>query len=366
MQTGTWLTPTALILASGLLALAGVFADARPVFAQTSDCPRPAGITIDRLATPAVRADSGDVTGLALAARRYRAALGDDDVERTYFYCLMREDNGVWRSGDTYLILLLRDDYGGSPGFRVHLHGKNMGLGGKLLNPAATEAIFQAAGGTDTDGGHVSGGGYAVWSKGPQSRSHHILTAGVGIQESDVVHEPYDSTNIPDVTARDVADRRTLKKFVNAAIAEMVEIYAEKDISNFAKIRRVFRDPDGPWKHGSVYLFMTDDTGYTTFHGAFPDKYEYQKPTDTLRDVVTGKLILPQIIEAARSSPEGDFVTYHFDDPDDDSDSAEIPKLTFARAYEFEADWRGRLVKFERIVGAGLYGRAPAGDAGGG
>ena len=355
MQTGTLLTSISLILASGLLVLAGVFADARPVFAQTSDCPRPAGVAIDPLATPAVRADSGDVKGLALAARAYRSIL-TNHLERSYFYCLMREDNGVWRAGDTYLIFLLSEDVSGSPGWRVSVHAEDMSLGGRLLNPAATEAILQAAGEVDSDGGRVSGGGHAVWYKTPLSPIPGILLAGVDIQESDLVREPYEPTIIPDVTARDVADRQTLKQFVNGAIAEMVEIYAEEDIITEAKIRRVFRDPDGPWRHGSIYVFMMDDTGYTTVHGAFPDKYEFQKPTDTLRDAVTGKLILPQIIEVAKSSPEGGFVEYYFDDPNDATDSADVPKVTFARAYEFEVDWGGRLVKFERIVGAGFYG----------
>ena len=37
MRTGTWCTPTALIFASGLLVLAGVFAAARPALAQAQE-----------------------------------------------------------------------------------------------------------------------------------------------------------------------------------------------------------------------------------------------------------------------------------------------------------------------------------------
>ncbi len=60
---------------------------------------------------------------------------------------------------------------------------------------------------------------------------------------------------------------------------------------------------------------------YTHLHAGFPDRFEFQKPTDVLRDEVTGDLILPQIIEVAQT-PGGGFVTYHFDNPDDDGDSA--------------------------------------------
>ena len=167
-------------------------------------------------------------------------------LENNYFYCLMRQDDGVWRSGDTYLILLLQEGASDSNVWRVFFHAGDMSLGGRLLNPAATSAILQAAGEIDTTGGQVSGGGHAVWSEIPLSGRPGILLAGVDIQESDLVPEPYEPTSIPDVTARDVVDRQTLKQFVNAAIAEMAEIYTEEGILNSAKLRRVFRDPDGP------------------------------------------------------------------------------------------------------------------------
>ena len=378
-----WKTFNRLVVVSGKLALAVVFSGApclgavsqstvassslnsssgsafygRAAEDVTSVCPRPAGIAINPLATPAVRADSGDVTGLALAAKSYRSAI-TNDLEAAYFYCLMREDNGIWRSGDTYVVSLLPEYASGSPGWRIMLHAKDMSLGGRLLNPVATRAVLQAIGEIDTDGGQVSGGGHAVWFKTPLSDNPGILLAGVDIRESDLAQEPYDPAKIPDVTARDVVDRQTLKRFVNGAIAEMVEIYAEEDIINGAKIRRVFRNPDGPWRHGSIYLFMMDPTGYVRFHGAFPDNYELQgdAANPTVLDAVTGKPLLTLVLEAAKSSPEGAFVEYYFDDPNDDTDRADVPKVTFARAYEFEVDFAGRLVKFQRIVGAGIYG----------
>ena len=111
-----------------------------------------------------------------------------------------------------------------------------------------------------------------------------------------------------------------------------------------------------PWRHGEVYLFMTDPDGYTHLHAAFPDRFEFQKPTDTLRDVVTGELILPQIIEAAQR-PGGGFVSYHFDNPDDDSDSVDVPKVSYARQVEFVIDIPGvGQITNAFIVGAGIYG----------
>ena len=121
----------------------------------------------------------------------------------------------------------------------------------------------------------------------------------------------------------------------------------QKDLKALLKTKRVFRDTTGHWRHGPTYLFIIDRTGYTLFHGAFPEKYELQTPTTTLRDAVTGELILPQIIEAATSSEEGGFVEYHFDNPDDDTDSAEILKVTYALERESTAV-RGLSIRLKR------------------
>ena len=77
---------------------------------------------------------------------------------------------------------------------------------------------------------------------------------------------------------------------------------------------------------------------------------------------MTGELVLPQVIEAAKSSPEGGFVQYFFDDPTDDptddTDSADIPTVGYAR--QFEGGWESDelVVRFNVIIGSGFYGSA--------
>ena len=44
----------------------------------------------------------------------------------------------------------------------------------------------------------------------------------------------------------------------------------------------------------------------------------------------TGELIADQLVAAAESHPEGGFWLYHFDNPADDTDSEDIPKLGYA------------------------------------
>ena len=46
----------------------------------------------------------------------------------------------------------------------------------------------------------------------------------------------------------------------------------------------------GPWRDGSVYIYMLDTTGYIWFHGAFPHLYEFTI-AGRARDAVTGEVI---------------------------------------------------------------------------
>ena len=77
----------------------------------------------------------------------------------------------------------------------------------------------------------------------------------------------------------------------------------------------------------------------------------------TLRDEVTGRLILPQIIEVATGNVDGGFVHYLFDNPDDNTDSATIPKVTYARQHVFQVVGPdGRTIEYPLIFGAGICG----------
>ena len=112
-----------------------------------------------------------------------------------------------------------------------------------------------------------------------------------------------------------------------------------------------------------MYLYVLDlTTNVILFHGAFPDRFELRPLTPTVKDVVTGDFVLPQVLEAAKSNPEGGFVEYFFDDPSDDTDSADIPKVGFAREFAgtvLRPD--GSTIPLNFIVGSGFYGSSPAG-----
>ncbi len=337
-----------------VLGLTGAFPGAHLIFAQSDDvCSKPAGLPDPpaELVT-AAQVESGDGTLAAFVEgyRQYNATILRMNGAG-YLGCLMTQE-GPFNFGSTYIVTL-------TPNGRVAVHGKNVFLSGGLLDSAIFEQIRQAAGSSD-DGGPfmveaANAAGYALGSIGFDGLPT-ILVAGFDLQESHLVAEDVDPGDVLPVTAHDVVDRETLKAFVIGTMRYIGQLYREEGRDAFVKLKRILRHPGGIWRAGPVYLFIMDGNGFTLFHGAFPERYELRAPTNVLRDAVTGELILPQIIEAATQSERGGYVEYHFDDPNDDTDSAEIPKVTYARGLSFTINVPGSEPReLSLIVGSGFY-----------
>ena len=361
----------------GLLVLAGVFSNTRPALA---DCILPSGVTPPadpRVTAQQVEDGSASLMDFALAVREQFSQRLATAEEAFYLGCLVRQEGGPYRSGSTYPIQL-------TPDGRVFVHAKDMALSGRLLNPLIYGAILQALGinladladpakaltafaaaaagnGGAFDIPDVPGAsGYATVYISANYGLPIVLLAGFDLNESLLTEEVIDYGD-PTITARDVADRETLKAFVTQAGEFILELQKSGDIAASSKLRIALRDPNGPWRQGSVYLYVLDLTSnIILFHGANPDRFELRPLVATVRDAVTGELILPQVIDAATSNPEGDFVEYYFDDPTDDTDSADIPKVGYARQFKGEFDAGTRVIQLDFIVGSGFYGRAPA------
>ena len=376
----------------GLLVLTGVLSKAPPALSQTQEgCPLPVGM--DPPPYPPVTAQqvedgSTSLMDFALAARDQYKTPTSTLEEALYFQCLVRQEGSPYRSGSTYLIQL-------TPDGRVYEHAKSMALSGRLLNPLIYAEILSALGVSPTvlidlaspdpaiaaqavstlmgtlsqepdaafDATTFIPGtsGHAAVSLLGNSGIPILLLAGFDLNESHLVEEAIDYGN-PTITAEDVVDRETLKAFVTQAGKWFIPIVeTATDPAAISKARVAARDPNGPWRHGPVYLYVLDLTSnIILFHGAFPDRFEWRPLVATVRDAVTGWLILPQVIEAAKSSPEGGFVEYYFDDPTDDTDSADIPKVGYAR--EFTATIGrpdGSAFTLNVIIGSGFYGREP-------
>ncbi len=380
MRTGTFRPRTSLVLVVVLLVLASVFSDTSPVLAQTAQsCPLQPGVT--PLSPPAVTAQQAandpallDDFALAVRAQYHENSLTTPGA--LYMGCRIREEGDHWRSGSTYLVTLTDDS-------RVFVHAKDMSLSGFKLHPTIYRAILQALGIDPADaadraafraafataiagnGGQfevpeISGAsGYAAAYFATNLGRPIVLLAGFDLVQAHLVPVSEDDIDYgdPAITAREVVDRDTLKAFVTEAGKYVLALQASGDPARPSKIRIAFRDPNGPWRHGPVYLYMLVLSSNTiAFHGAFPDRYELRPLVATVRDVVTGELILPQVLEAAKSSPEGGFVEYFFDDPADDTDSADVPKVGYARQFAgriLRAD--GSFLPLDFILGSGFY-----------
>ncbi len=388
-------TSASIIPVVGLLMLAGVFFDPGPAAAQgLGDCVLPEGAnppTEPHTTAQDVENGSATLKDFALAARDQFKVGSPTPEEAFYFGCLVRQEGSHWRSGSTYIVSMLADG-------RVFVHAKDMALSGRLLNPVIYGTILAALGvspgdlanlaspdpavaaqafgavmGTlmqEPDGafdatapipglspGIPGASGYAAVYLSGNFALPVVMLVGFDINETHLAKEDIDY-GAPAVAAEDVVDRESLKAFVTQAGEFILELQKTGDLAASSKLRIALRDADGPWRHGSVYLYVLDLTSnIILFHGAFPDRFELRPLVATVKDAVTGQLVLPQVIEAAKSSPEGGFVEYYFDDPTDDTDSADIPKVGYAREYHGEFDTGQRILRLNFIVGSGFYGR---------
>ena len=399
MKTQTFLALKSITSVVSLLVLASVLSNARQASAQEA-CPLSPGLAPPvgpRVTAQQVEDGSASLVDFALAARERFSSLTHEisTVEQaSYFGCLVRQEGTPYRSGSTYLVQL-------TPDGRVLVHAKAMALSGRKLNPLIYGEILAALGVSPTDLANLASpdpetvaragaavfrtllqqphapfdatspvpglrpgipgaAGYAAVYFSTNFRLPILMLAGFDLNESHLAKEVLDYGD-PATTAKDVVDRETLEAFVTEAGEFLLTVMKTGDTAAISKARTALRDPNGPWRHGSVYIYVLERISNIVWvHAAFPDKFELRPLVGDVLDAVTGKPVLPQVIAAATSNPEGGFVEYFFDDPADDSDSPEIPKVGFARAFVHtpqQGDGTGPPVNF--IVGSGYYGSSP-------
>ena len=371
MTTATRKAGKFLIPVIGLLVLAG------PALAQL-DCPLPEGVTPPPplpVTAQEVEDGSASLVAFALAAKeQYENDTRDITPVRqsAYTSCLVRQEGSPWRSGSTYLVLL-------TPDGRVFVHAKDMSLSGRQLKPVLYGAVLHAVGidpaaladpiaaflaAAAGDGGPFNvaalpgASGYANVYFSGNLQLPILMLAGIDLGEPHLV--PVSDEDIdygdPAVAADEVVDRTTLKAFVEAAEGHIINYLDAGDLSARSKAKIAFRDANGPWKHGPVYVaVMERGSRLILFHGAFPDRFEFRRG-GIARDVATGELVVEQLVAAAESGPQGGFWLYHFDNPADDTDSAETPKVGYARMFTYlhrGAD--GTVIPTDYIINSGFY-----------
>ena len=382
-------------LVIGLLAFAciciagrGAMAQGPVVIQEREACPLPPDV--EPPPDPAVTAQQVE-DGSATLAEFGQAALmrfkGVGGVFNTrqlaYSGCRLRLEGGPWRSGSTYIVTL-------TPDGRVYLHARNMSLSagklqapiyGRILAALGTPlAVLQGLRAVDDAARNramdmllahlrtepqapfsLAGGefGYAGAYVSANTGRPLVLLVGFDLDVSHLADEDIDYGE-PAITASEVVDRDTLKQFVEEALrfiagtVRSADTTAESRIA-FQRARLALRDPDGPWIHGPVYVHIVDgETDLILFHGGFPDRLELRRGGIN-RDVATGELVFEQLVAAAESSPEGGFWLYYFDSPADDTDSAQIPKVGFARKFERTTTTADGTTTIDLIIASGFY-----------
>ena len=126
-----------------------------------------------------------------------------------------------------------------------------------------------------------------------------------------------------EVTAGDVVDRETLKAFVLAAAAYANEA---SSLPEYLNVLQEFRT-EGPWKQGSIYLFVATTDGLMILHGANPD-LEGQNLYE-LEDA-NGVKITQELLAAAADG--GGYVEYLWPNPQIEGDTGS-PKVSYAIPY---------------------------------
>ena len=360
------------LLTAGLFVTAGLFANGHPVLAQTRECPLSPAQSHGLEATEPPVVTAQEVTNGTKSLMDFTLAVRQRaTVAHPYhFGCVIRQKGSPWRSGSTYIVVLTAEG-------TVLGHAKDMSLAGRQLKPWIYQDILTAlkVGSDDIANLHaplmeaVSREGGSFKFKSPPDTSSkayaaavlspgvtvpNVLVAGFDLDESHLIPlaDQIDHAN-PSTTAKGVVDRDSLKEFVTAAGNYFSSKWRTSQDA-VAKVRVEMRDPNGPWRHGSVYIYVWDKRTETILlHAGNPDLYELQfLGSGVARDAETGDKVLALLqtaLDKARADgKEGAFVRYSFDNPDDNLDNVPVPKIGYVR--EFTAQPGNQLV-----VGSGFY-----------
>lgn len=323
------------------------------VFAATS--PAFAHELYEATAKDANAGNMEDMRKFLLHVKEHRALIKTVD-RQIEFRNALRTDNGVWRSGDTYVITVNKSGGGEETGASVQsgdiifFHGKYPGaLSGSLRHIPIFRNLIDRVEGAD---------GGVVCDRDPTGKyGNHICAvedsdateSGVGssfIQIAGFDHEPDEVDHskamdaCPEFTAEDlrsrgwlsadmVSDEESLVRYLEGVVEHVSEQLAlgrqsGNDAQGRVSLVRIIQLLSPlmpcwrmwPWESGSIYFYIVTDTDkmFGIFNGNTP---QLQDKTLRLRDD-NGVEVAERILEEVRrqdSTPNRGFLTYLWDDP---------------------------------------------------
>ena len=270
-----------------------------------------------------------------------------------------RIEGSDFNMGNTYIILLSSDGY-------VLLHGEDPLIDGKNVRSVeddnGTKIFEKILTADDEEGKFVE----YCWddpidpddvlckysfAKRYYSEVTQLETIALSgyYQDLSGVDDPLPSVPLPKISASEVVDRVSLKRFVKGStiwIAELLEQMELARVINQMKI--ILREEGGHFRQGPIYLYIINPEGYVIFHGANPWR-EGRTVIDNTD--FRGTPFIRDLIKTAQSG--GGFFEYYWDDPTVEGDEVTgTPKIGYAIEYKSKND---ALSENGLIIAAGFY-----------
>lgn len=345
-----------LVLSCSVLGLVGIFSDVRPAVAHSSGSHTYTATAMDA---------ASDSANLENFVNHAKAHIGETSSfgELTELVNEFRNDGGDWKSGSTYLVILT------SPGGGVQTHANNRELEDEdwsMLQDDQRNDVGQsflsvgAAGGAIDYYNQTPKQSYAVEFSDPFVPILKYVLIGGFDYEPQIEEVPYDQipgANIitPAITAEEVDTQEELKIFVQGAIDFFRNALLDPTTVDLAKVRKLFRAEDGPWRHVSTYIWIMDNGGNVIFNGGNKNIEQTNLLQNQDPDLVD---IIQRLIAASEKENEDErFVEYNWDDPNINGDEAPgggaggtSPKLGYVEAFPNPGN-----PSQEFIFGSGLY-----------
>lgn len=255
----------------------------------------------------------------------------------------------TWVAGDTYLMFVLPDG-------AVGVHAGNRAFQGKNIldmrddrGIAVVRQMMEAA---------DNGGGFVDYVDGVLKTSYTVkaLTGAgnisfylIGGYSKDLSSAPAAAMAIPApaVTAADVVNKDTLVAFVEAAAAVYRRAYESDNQGDIIAVRNAFRRKGGPWRAGSIYLWLVGSKGIILFHAT--EQFREGRPFNMKRVDVNGLPFVKLMIDGALREGRK-FLRYYYDDPEISGDE-DTGSPKFGYAVSFNAPKSDQKV----VVGSGIY-----------
>ena len=264
------------------------------------------------------------------------------------------EVEGTWKSGSIYLMLIARS------GVVLLNAGDHDAENRSVLDVRDDRGLRIGRQMIDTA---ASGGGFVDYHRDhPRTcyvtevlehlpRQQNLILVGGYDPDLSTLPVVMPGLERPEVTAAEVVDRKSLKRFVEGGRRAYIGLLEKRrrdkstQFEVLLQIASAFRREGGYWKSGSTYVFIVSAEGRVLFHGADPS-VEGRKVLMDLEDI-HGVRIFQELIAAAEGG--GGFVQYHWDDPTVQGDEETgSPKVGYAVYLNPKSDQ-------PLIMGSGYY-----------